>query len=343
MDLQIWGFGEPLSKEKLTLLCLLGEASLPLTAFLAQIAHSGLSLQNNCLKIGREGRTLFIRLSLGEPSQKGLLQGQSHTKIAPNLSEPSFYCCCPSIFTCLLTVCFLSRPHWHHSETCLRNKLRLQESQLLLSHLSHRNTTPAEFCSLYLIIFVRRTAGTNPMMPSTKPSPPESPRVRPTYSEEEMDASGTTTASRGTPCPKGHKPSLFPSRSSRDGAEKDTKLLHEPRNPAQLETGLKYSPGGAWGWWRPQVRLLGAVKAQKCPQGYLAPGMSAKAPFCGKSCLLAGQESAWAYKNWKSAWEAFPPALKATKTSAKEWHPLGFVSPMVRAGGGPVLQDILTR
>lgn len=107
--------------------------------------------------------------------------------------------------------------------------------------------------------------------------------------------------------------------------------------------GLNILRGGAWGWWRPQVRLLGAVKAQKCPQGYLAPGMSAKAPFCGKSCLLAGQESAWAYKNWKSAWEAFPPALKATKTSAKEWHPLGFVSPMVRAGGGPVLQDILTR
>lgn len=87
------------------------------------------------------------------------------------------------------------------------------------------------------------------------------------------------------------------------------------------------------------MRLLGAVKAQQCPQGHLAPGMSAKAPFCGKSCLLAGQESAWAYKNWKSAWEA----LKSTKTSSKEWHPLGFVSPMVRAGGGPALRDILTR
>lgn len=183
MDLQIWGFGEPLSKGKLALLCLLGEASLTLTAFLTQIAHSGLSLQNNCLKIGWEGRTPFIRLSLGEPSQKGLLQGQSCTKIAPNLSEPSFYCGCPSVFTCLITVCFLDGPRWHHSETRSQNKLRLQELQLLPSHLSHRNTTPAEFCSLCLIIFVWRSpgAGANPMLPSTKPSPPESPRVRPTY------------------------------------------------------------------------------------------------------------------------------------------------------------------
>lgn len=93
------GFWEPLGKEKLALLCLLGEASLALTAFLTQIAHSGFSLQNNCLKIGWEGRTPLTRLSLGEPSQKGLLQGQSQRKIAPNLSKPSFYCCCPSIFT----------------------------------------------------------------------------------------------------------------------------------------------------------------------------------------------------------------------------------------------------
>lgn len=250
MDLQIWGFGEPLSKEKLTLLCLLGEASLPLAAFLTQIAHSGLSLQNNCLKIGWEGRTPFIRLSLGEPSQKGLLQGQSCTKIAPNLSEPSFYCRCPSVFTCLITVCFLDRSRWHHSETCRSCSFSRAICPTEIPHL--QSSAP---CIRLYSYGEAQGQGQTPRCPAQSHLPQKAPGYVPPTSEtcgEEMDALGTTTASRGTPCPKNHKPSLFPSRSSRDGAERDTKLLHGPRNPAQMGTGLKYSPGGHGGGGGPR-------------------------------------------------------------------------------------------
>lgn len=75
------------------------------------------------------------------------------------------------------------------------------------------------------------------------------------------------------------------------------------------------------------MRLLGAVKAQQCPQGHLAPGMSAKAPFCGKSCLLAGQESAWAYKNWKSELEKCLGSLEIHKDKQQRVAPSGFCQP----------------